>query len=303
MEVHVPHDVILNHILPRVPTKSVCQTSFEFTTINSEAPPSDHKGLSSTRHPLPPFEGITTDDYKLLFVNFVDEDVYIHSLKSDSWRKVDVFQHIGLLHSGGWSGCTYLNENLYLNQRLSSIKRFDTETERLSKIETPNVDNAYNYFATIMVKSDCIHVCVKYDIDISYDTRIGSTTCIKLWKLDEYGKMIEVVNYQLRTHVYDIPISYLIPFHLMKNGSWLMRSYENHQIYKVDLKNKMHIKDKGEGKAKGSIYDDFEYAKVRVDHNTIVDEEVIRYIETKAVKLASKLVGSYDPTSLPAKNV
>ncbi|GKE08311.1 hypothetical protein Tco_1411862, partial [Tanacetum coccineum] len=107
------------------------------------------------------------------------------------------------------------------------------------------------------------------------------TTCIKSWKLDESGNMKEVVTYQLRTPVYDIPISSLIPFHLMKNGNWLMRARHNHHIYKVDLKKKMHNKDKGEGKENGSIYDDFDYVKVRVGDNTnIVDEEVIRYIET-----------------------
>ena len=78
--------------------------------------------------------------------------------------------------------------------------------------------NTYPYSATIMVKSDCIHVCVKYDIEIS---GFGRTTCIKLWKLDEYENMKEVVTYQLKTHdSYNyISISSLIPFHLMKNGS------------------------------------------------------------------------------------
>ncbi|GJT13608.1 putative reverse transcriptase domain-containing protein [Tanacetum coccineum] len=332
MEVHLPHDVILNHILPRIPAKSVyrfkcvskewhsflasdmfqnkynrlhaddhkllilsiTKTSFEFTTINCEEPPSV-KGLTPTCRPLPPFEGITPgricmlasghglvclgihhkdryvysdlilwnpltneykssceDDYKLLFVNVIDNNVYIYSLKSDSWRK-------------NFKG------------RLSSIIRFDIKTEQLSKIETLNVDadpNAYDYFATFMVKSDCIHVCVKYEINITYDSGFGSTTCIKLWKLDESGNMKEVVTYQLRTPVYDIHISSLIPFHLMKNGNWLMRARHNHHIYKVDLKKKMHIKDKGEGKENGSIYDDFDYVKVRVGDNTnIVDEE------------------------------
>ena len=167
--------------------------------------------------------------------------------------------------------------------------RFNTKTERLSKIETPFVDdygNTYDNSATIMVKSDCIHVCVKYNIQIRCHSgfEVKTCTCIKLWKLDENGNMKEVVSYQLirRPYVYDHTItiiSHLIPFHLMKNGNWLMRiSCNKHQIYKVDLKKKMHIKDKG----KGNIYDDFEYAKFRVldDNTNKVDEEAGRYIET-----------------------
>ncbi|GJT92822.1 putative F-box protein [Tanacetum coccineum] len=344
--VHVPQDVIFDHILPRIPAKSGCRfrcvskewhsfltsdtfknkhnhrhiddhennlkllvlsktkTSIEFTTIDCEAPPSD-KDSTPTRRPLPPFEGITPrriyilasfhglvclgiqetyvyvyshlilwnpltneykrlskstplmngyiwyyrsifglyyscceDDYKFLFVDYFDHNVYIYSLKSDSWRKVDVFQHT--LHPGSPSRGTYLNENLYFlkansSGRLDSIIRFDTKTERFSKIETPNVDanpNAYstNYYDTIMVKSDCIHVCVKYDINISCDNGFERTTCIKLWKLDENDNMKEVLTCQLRPHVDGISMSYLVPLHLLENGNCLMRNCSCHNI-------------------------------------------------------------------------
>ncbi|GKE42019.1 putative F-box domain-containing protein [Tanacetum coccineum] len=99
MEVYVPHDVLLNHILPRVPLKSIGRfrcvskewhslltsdmfqnkhidhhqdniklllfsktktSSFEFTTIDCEAPPTDDKDfLTPARRPLPQF-GDTT---------------------------------------------------------------------------------------------------------------------------------------------------------------------------------------------------------------------------------------------------
>ncbi|GJT25020.1 putative F-box protein [Tanacetum coccineum] len=404
LEVHVPDDVILNHILARVPTKSVCrfncvskewhsflasdmfknkhnqhvddhknnlkfmflsktETSFEFATIDcEEAPPSD-KDLTPTRRPLPPFEETTPYDihiltsfhglvclgilkdwrdveysdlilwnpltneykrlskskyqhrdcitlywkfglyysccedyYKLLCLNLFDDYVYIYSLKSDSWRKVDAFQHISRLFIERWSQGTYLNENLYflrqdINNQSSSIIRFDTKNERLSKIETPCVDannqDAKFYFATIMVKSDCIHVCVKYDINMSCDKSFQRTTCIELWKLDEYGKMKQVLTYQLRPLLYDHnTISSLIPFHLMKNGNWLMlkngSSFSNDRIYKVYLKKKMHITNKGKEKEKGNIYDDFEYANVRMDDNININNlaREVRYIET-----------------------
>ncbi|GKA59868.1 F-box/kelch-repeat protein-like protein [Tanacetum coccineum] len=404
MEVHIPHDVVSNHILPRVPAKSLCRfkcvskewhsfltsdmfknkhnrhvddhknnlkllslfetkSSFEFATIDCEVP-RRRKGLTPTRRPLPQFGDTTPgdidiltsfhglvclgikkykydaeysglilwnpltneykrlskynshkirhsasywkfrlyyscceDDYKLLLVKLFDDHVYIYSLKSDSWRKVDAFQHTSRLGHELLSRGTYLQENLYFlqensnNRRLSSIIRFDTKTECFSKIETPYVDrDAYNYFPTMVVKSDCIHVCVKYDIYMSCDNSFGRTTCIELWKLDEYGKMKEVVTYQLRPRVYnDQTISSLIPFHLMKNGKWLMRncSSREHKIYEVDLKKKKHyFKDKGKGKGKGkergNICDEFEYKEVNNytnNNNNIVDEE-IRYTET-----------------------
>ncbi|GJY29408.1 reverse transcriptase domain-containing protein [Tanacetum coccineum] len=359
MEVHVPHDVVSNHILPRIPAKSVypfkcvlkewhsfltsdtfknqnndrhihdhennlkllvfykTKALFEFITIDCEAAPS-YKGLTPTRRPLPQFGDTTPhdiriltsfyglvclgiikdkgdvgysnliilnpltneykrlsksnsrkecnytpyswslfgfyyscceDDYKLLFVNILDDKVHIYALRSDSWRKVDVFQHTWRLYTINRRRGTYFNENLYFLQlnsadRLSSIIRFDTKTERLSKIETPNVDDnsnaSHNYFATIMVKSDCIHVCVKYDIKISCDRGFRRTSYIKLWKLDENENMKEVVTYQLRPHVDGISMSYLVPLHLLENGNCLMRncSCHEHQIYEVDLKKK-----------------------------------------------------------------
>ncbi|GJV76072.1 putative F-box domain-containing protein [Tanacetum coccineum] len=340
--VHVPQDVIFDHILPRIPAKSGCRfrcvskewhsfltsdtfknkhnhrddhennlkllvlsktkTSIEFTTIDCEAPPSDEDS-TPTRRPLPPFEGITPhiiyilasfhglvclgiqetyvyvyshlilwnpltneykrlskstalmngyiwyyrsifglyyssseDDYKLLSVQKSHHYVYIYSLKSDSWRKVDAFQHT--LHPGSPSRGTYLNENLYFLQHHERYRQLPS---------------------------------------------IIRTTCIKLWKLDENDNMKEVLTCQLRPHGYDHTISSLRPFHLMKNGNWLMMlnnclSSYNDGIYKVDLKKKMRITNKGKEKEKGNIYDDFEYAKVRMDENTniiyLVDEEI-----------------------------
>ncbi|GKE31406.1 F-box/kelch-repeat protein-like protein [Tanacetum coccineum] len=222
------------------------------------------------------------DDYRLLYVRNLENKVYIYSLRSDSWRKVDVFQDTSRLYLKYQSPGTYLNDNLYFlqdsDEPLSSIIRFDTKTERFSKIETPNADDnlkVYDYCASITVKGDCIHVCVKYDT--------GLKTFIKLWKLDKDGKMTEVLNYQLRLHDFidfDI-IRNLIPFHLLKNGKWLMLknrwSSYNHRIYKVDLKKKMHITNKGKQK-------DFEYANVGVgdayiNNIKLIDKEV-RYIET-----------------------
>ncbi|GJR90740.1 putative F-box domain-containing protein [Tanacetum coccineum] len=202
MEVHVPHDVILNHILPRIPAKSVCrfkcvskewhsfltsdmfqnkhnrhvddhknnlkllvlsktEKSLEFATIDCEAPLSD-KGLTPTRRSLPPFEDSTTpyhidiltsfhglglhhvfignsriwyysrceDDCKLLFVNFTDDNVYIYSLRWDSWRKVDGFQQTSRLYPGSRS-----------QEMLATFNTFDSgATTRASKTAFSNLE-------------------------------------------------------------------------------------------------------------------------------------------------------------------
>ncbi|GJX42819.1 hypothetical protein Tco_0257809 [Tanacetum coccineum] len=94
--VHVPQDVIFDHILPRIPAKFGCRFRSIF-------------GL---------YYSCCEDDYKFLFVDYFDHNVYIYSLKSDSWRKVDVFQHT--LHPGSPSRGTYLNENLYFLKANSS---------------------------------------------------------------------------------------------------------------------------------------------------------------------------------------
>ncbi|GJR81054.1 reverse transcriptase domain-containing protein [Tanacetum coccineum] len=61
------------------------------------------------------------DDYKLLCLNLFDDYVYIYSLKSDSWRKVDAFQHISRLFIERWeSSCdksfTKLSDSIPLNE-------------------------------------------------------------------------------------------------------------------------------------------------------------------------------------------
>nr|GEY96009.1 hypothetical protein [Tanacetum cinerariifolium] len=168
----------------------------------------------------------------------------------------------------------YTTKTYYKHQDLRIMKARELETKTSTNSNIQDLPLRYQVYQGRFLAS--------FQDDAKLMEKSGRLSTYKYtlsWKL-ESRKMIEVVDYQLRTPVYDIPLGSLIPFHLMKNENWVMCSYENHQIYKVDLKKKIYIKDKDEGKEKGSIYDDFEYVKVSVgDDMNIVDEEV-RYIET-----------------------
>ncbi|GJR90750.1 pentatricopeptide repeat-containing protein [Tanacetum coccineum] len=216
LEVHVPDDVILNHILARVPTKSVCrfncvskewhsflasdmfknkhnqhvddhknnlkfmflsktETSFEFATIDcEEAPPSD-KDLTppenlqqrtalyhhSKRLLLMIFifshlfmVCCCEDDYKFLFVDYFDHNVYIYSLKSDSWRKVDVFQHT--LHPGSWSRGDVTSVKLFYHDMIRRGFSLDTVTYNI-RIESYSKQGISHYTTKAQELFDEIH--------------------------------------------------------------------------------------------------------------------------------------------------
>ncbi|GKD22302.1 disease resistance TIR-NBS-LRR class family protein, partial [Tanacetum coccineum] len=61
---------------------------------------------------------------------------------------------------------------------------------------------------------------------------------------------------------------------------------------KLDLKKKMHVTDKSKGKEKDNIYDDFEYAEVRVDGNNkiIAEEDVQEMLNMPRVYIAGAFV-------------
>ncbi|GKA30132.1 hypothetical protein Tco_0716437 [Tanacetum coccineum] len=167
--------------------------------------------------------------------------------------------------AGFHRGLTWFErKSLFSKARLKF--RFDRKIELFSKIEIPCVDDnrKWDCYLTIMFRRGYIHVCVECEIEISGFIR----NCIKLWKLDEYGNLKEVVNYQLMPQ--DNIISYLHPLHIIKNGNWLMHEGDSFRprIYAVDLKKMKRMKDRG------NSYDEYElYAGVRMD----TSPEQVRY--------------------------
>ncbi|GJV96449.1 putative F-box domain-containing protein [Tanacetum coccineum] len=156
------------------------------------------------------------DDYKLLCVTY--HIVYMYSLKSESWRKLDSIIANPNLYLGieWWSPGTCLNDNLYFLCDSYSIIRFDTKSEQFTRIATPTFDEdgLYNWCSTMMVLRGCIHFCVRYEIAKTGFTKI----CIRLWKMNGDGKWKKVVIYQPVSNI----VGSLKPLYLMRNGNLLL---------------------------------------------------------------------------------
>lgn len=169
------------------------------------------------------------DDYKLLRVTLYT-DVYIYSLKSDSWRKVELEEDFRSPLISWMPSTALLNEKLYfLQKRVSkendihySIIRFDTKTEQFTEIATPFSKNFERYSLSFLVLRGYIHVC----------ENIAKRGVI-MWRMDGDGDWTKVVSL--------FPWC-LEPLHLMRNDNWLMRSNKGNHLYQVDMKK--HTKTK-----------------------------------------------------------
>ncbi|GJV58904.1 putative F-box domain-containing protein [Tanacetum coccineum] len=214
-----------------------------------------HKGLLYGIDAFRLYYNSCEDDYKLLHLLYENAltiyyNVYIYSLKSDSWKAVKSrigFRNISNWNQVKWSSSTSLNGNLYFlsYETESSIIKFDTKTEKLIEIETPFLDDIHNQnsiHASLMVHRGSIHLCFTYENGRSYFLK----TCIELWKMNEDGYWKKVVTY--RVDPYDIHNLNLKPLHLMSNGNLLMSNNENGEnLYELKVKKK---RSKGKGKDK-----------------------------------------------------
>ena len=167
-------------------------------------------------------------DYRLLRISY-RHNVYIYSLKSDTWRRIiklkDAFQSQPNLIPIRWSAGTCWNENLYFHKYGNKCVMFDTKTENFTEIETSFIQNGITY-SKFIVQRGCMYLCVKCRIT----SHSSSKEYIELWKMNEDGDWEKVSTY---TH------PFLQPLHLMRDGNWLMKSQSNsNDIYKVDLENK-----------------------------------------------------------------
>ncbi|KAI3524217.1 hypothetical protein L1887_02869 [Cichorium endivia] len=173
------------------------------------------------------------DDYKLVCLTRHLSSVYIYSLKSDSWIKVE---------TPGWTSDHFsyyvapsvlLNEKFYFVNRLSSSQKsysivmFDTQTEKLKDIETPHFGNRWTNCMGFVVVKDCIHFCVGFINSIhQYDT-------IEQWRMDGNGDWTKV-----ETSSFEEQLRYWshMPEHLMRNGNWLMYSSSGEHVYVLNAK-------------------------------------------------------------------
>ncbi|KAI3745697.1 hypothetical protein L6452_08102 [Arctium lappa] len=97
----------------------------------------------------------------------------------------------------------------------SLIIRFDTKTEMFTEIATPPGECFY-----MTVVGGCIHLCMFPEID---------SDRLELWKMDGDGEWVKVIR-SCRSLFDDQP------FHLMKNGNWLLCSIRNVIVLNVHRK-------------------------------------------------------------------
>ncbi|KAJ9559216.1 hypothetical protein OSB04_013830 [Centaurea solstitialis] len=194
------------------------------------------------------------NDYKVLLVTEEDDNVYIYphnvyiySLKSDSWRTVDTTQeelsllcHHFIGQNRWWLPCHSLNEKIYLetsepnrNRAIGDpiiILSFDMKTEKWTKILGPYIEYVLEKMClSFFVVRGCIHLYVAYCDD---------DKCVaELWRMDGdrdgHGDWTKVADADpSKQHC---PWPSLWPIHLMKNGNRMMYFETGNAIYEADL--------------------------------------------------------------------
>ncbi|KAJ9539723.1 hypothetical protein OSB04_026229 [Centaurea solstitialis] len=194
------------------------------------------------------------NDYRLLLVT-KDHNVYIYSLKSDSWRKVETTQddlnclpHThSVPHILQNEPCVFLNEKLYFistphtkiskRENFIIIKRFDVKTEKWRKIAGPYINGLWKHCLSFLVVRGCIHLYLihrhlRLDDNGGF-IELGDSTA-ELWRMDGEEDWTKVVT------TYNLPNSHprwfiLHPLHLMKNGNWVMHVKRLEEFYEADL--------------------------------------------------------------------
>ncbi|KAI3495978.1 hypothetical protein L1887_38326 [Cichorium endivia] len=169
------------------------------------------------------------DDLKLLRITVL-RNVYIYSLKSDSWRKEvgSGFQctRVDYWVTYFWEPNVSLNENIYFLEyavgNTYSIVKFNTKTETLEVIATPPFGNprtsCWNF---VFLKDGCIHLWVNIEKNDN-----------ELWRMDGDGDWTKIAN---SGNILCRPRRCHRPIHLMRNGNFLMYNGGGRCVYQLDM--------------------------------------------------------------------
>ncbi|XP_071703669.1 F-box protein At2g23160-like [Rutidosis leptorrhynchoides] len=170
------------------------------------------------------------DDYQLLRV--ISNNVYIYSLKNDSWMKVDVSfngmipsfallseNSIYFLEKGGGQ----LSSNSHSSY---SLKRFDLTTKKWIGIATPPLRNRLlKYQMVIKVINGRLVLFVYYD-------------AFSMWRVEKCT--MDVNGRCWEKWIWLNPHPKYVPLHYMRNGNWLMYYGSIHDrfgyVYVADMK-------------------------------------------------------------------
>ncbi|KAI3524505.1 hypothetical protein L1887_03163 [Cichorium endivia] len=181
------------------------------------------------------------DDFKLLRVTH-NYDAYIYSLKSDSWRKLGTTEDLKrrrYLISESWVSSTVLNEKVYflkrgkrrnIGRQSYSVIRFDTKTEKFTKISTPSlgVGRKACLTFTLLIKDRKIHLCVIY---YSFGRANSIDLRAKFCRMDGDRDWTKVVTYQMPKCLF-----FDVPLHLMRNDNWFTYSVcHGFHVYNLDI--------------------------------------------------------------------
>ncbi|KAJ9536252.1 hypothetical protein OSB04_un000572 [Centaurea solstitialis] len=191
----------------------------EYKTLSR---PVDRKCYSTSFTALGLYHTRTDDDYKILRIN-ADSSVYLYSLKSDSWRKLEseLDYHERIPYAADHHHL--LDESLHFLMKLKTrylIIRLDLKTEKFTKIAVPSTC-PYGCLRFVVGKG-CIQLTI-FKADLSSGTRT-----IEEWLMDGGGNWTKVVNSSCSIQ----DSSFQGPLYLMRNGNWLMCT--NNGICKVD---------------------------------------------------------------------
>ncbi|GKC25362.1 F-box/kelch-repeat protein-like protein [Tanacetum coccineum] len=200
----------------------------DYKTLTTK--PKYYKEFYSRGNVFEMYYNSSEEDYRILRITY-SSNVYIYSLKSDTWRRIklkDAFQSLPLFPDNWFAG-TCWNQNIYFHKDGNKSVRFDTKTEKFTVIETPfNQERTYSNFN---VQRGCMYLCVKYYIQ----SHSSSKEYIELWKMHEDGDWEKVATYTQDAYLHQ----FLRPLHLMRDGNWLMQTRSTgYELYKVDLENK-----------------------------------------------------------------
>ncbi|KAJ9557949.1 hypothetical protein OSB04_012563 [Centaurea solstitialis] len=169
-------------------------------------------------------EKSTDDDYKILRIN-ADGNVYIYSLKYDSWRKLESKMDYPERIPYAGDHHNLLDEKLHflvIHRTRNLIIRLDLKTKRFTKIAVPST--CRDGILRFMVVKGCIHLTI-FKADLS-----SRTWTIEEWRMDGDGSWTKVVNSICSIQ----DSSFLGPLYLTRNGNWLMSTKNG--IGKVDPK-------------------------------------------------------------------
>ncbi|KAJ9555469.1 hypothetical protein OSB04_010083 [Centaurea solstitialis] len=180
------------------------------------------------------FYNCSDDDYKILSITIFGI-VYMYSLKSDSWRKLEstVDHHGDHIPYAAASDHNLLDGKLHFltgpGKEGFVIIRLDLKTEKFTKIRIPR--SCRGGSSTLMVVRGCIELTTFKAVSHSWLSRRWT---IEMWRMNGYGDWTNMVNI---SYTHDDGIR---PLRLMRNGNLIMltKKDDSSEICKVDPEKK-----------------------------------------------------------------